>query len=198
MLDAIPHLLATALPLVGSPGPATLSLAAMGAAFGVRASVPYYLGIVFGTMLVLTAVLSGLAAVVLAVPGLGPVLGMAALAYILYLAFRIATAPPVSRTRTTGDGPSFGGALVLAVCNPKAYAALGAVCSSVEVVEASATQDALVKLASLSALMLIVDILWLGFGATFASALAAPRIARTINIAFAVLLVGSVLAALWP
>ncbi|MBB4315646.1 LysE family translocator [Roseospira marina] len=196
MLDDILRLQATALPLAGSPGPATLSIAAMGAAYGVRASLPYCLGIVFGTMLVLIAVASGLAGMLLAVPGLVPVVTVIALGYILYLAVRIATAPPLSRPREPGSRPAVGGALILALSNPKAYAALGAVCSSVVVMPANPTQDALIKVASLSALILVIDIVWLGFGATFSSALGSPRIARVVNVTFAVLLVASVFAAL--
>jgi len=196
MLDNLGLLFITALPLVGSPGPATLSLAAVGVAFGVSASLPHYAGIVIGTILVLIVVASGLAGLVFAVPGVAPVVTILALAYIVYLAVRIARAPPLSRDRPAGTRPSFTGALLLAISNPKAYAALGAVCSGVTVAPGSVIADAMVKVVALGVLVALVDIVWLGFGAVFASALGDPRISRAVNVGFAVLLVLSVAATL--
>jgi threonine/homoserine/homoserine lactone efflux protein len=45
-----------ALALVGSPGPNTLSLAAVGAAFGMRRGIGFMLGLTFGMLLVIIIV----------------------------------------------------------------------------------------------------------------------------------------------
>lgn len=195
MGETLVPLLATALPLMGSPGPATLSLAGVGVAFGVAASVPYLLGIQCGTMMVLIIVASGLAGLVLALPGVLPMVSAVALAYILYLAVKIATAPPPARGRQTSARPSFAGGLLLALGNPKAYAAIGAVCSSVIVAVDSVALDAIAKILALSTLILVINVVWLGFGAAFASVLSNPALSRAVNIGFAVLLVLSVLGA---
>jgi len=192
MLENLTLLLVTALPLMGSPGPATLSLAGLGVAFGITASVPYFLGISGGTTVVLIVVASGLAGLVLALPGVLPVISVLALAYILYLAVKIATAPPPARGHQSGTPPSFAGGLLLALSNPKAYAAIGAVCSGVVVVADSVALDAIVKVLALSTLILVINVTWLGFGAAFASVLSNPRLSRAVNIGFAVLLVLSV------
>ena len=47
-MDGLPGFLLAALALAGSPGPATLSLAAAGAAFGTRRVAGYFLGILIG------------------------------------------------------------------------------------------------------------------------------------------------------
>jgi len=80
--DLLPLLLA-ALPLMGSPGPATLSLAAVGTAFGLRAGVPYLLGIIAGTHLVLVMIATGVTGLVLAEPALVWALTLVASGYIL-------------------------------------------------------------------------------------------------------------------
>ncbi|MER9900489.1 LysE family transporter, partial [Mesorhizobium sp. M0130] len=80
--------------VMGSPGPATISVTAVGAAFGLRDSLRYASGIVVGTVLVLLVVATGIMAVLTALPKLAALLAVVSAAYILYLAFKIATAPP--------------------------------------------------------------------------------------------------------
>ena len=86
--------------VMGSPGPSTMSVTAVGAAFGLRRSLDFLWGLTSGTIAVLIAVATGLFALLLSVPRLAPLLLAASGAYILYLAFKIATAPPLS----TADG----------------------------------------------------------------------------------------------
>jgi threonine/homoserine/homoserine lactone efflux protein len=90
-------LVLASLVVMGSPGPATMSVTALGASFGFRRSVPYLAGIVLGTTAVLLAVAAGLVSMLLSAPRLAPVLLALSAGYIVYLAFRIATAPPLSR-----------------------------------------------------------------------------------------------------
>lgn len=101
-MDAVLLFLLTSLALVGSPGPNTLSLAALGAAFGMRRVVPYMLGLDLGMVAVVALVGSGLWAAVLSSPRIAPVVTFAASAYLIFLAYRIATAPPL-RTAAAGS-----------------------------------------------------------------------------------------------
>ncbi|HER27059.1 MAG TPA: hypothetical protein ENI69_08115 [Rhodospirillales bacterium] len=79
--------------LVGSPGPATLSLAALGASFGVRRGLAYLLGISSGLVVIMAITATGVMGVIFAFPGAAPVITGLGAAYILYLAYRIATVP---------------------------------------------------------------------------------------------------------
>jgi threonine/homoserine/homoserine lactone efflux protein len=196
MFDELALLWFAAVPLVGSPGPATLSLAAMGSAYGVRASLGYLAGIVGGTALVMVILASGLGGALVVAPELLPVITTAAVLYILYLAWRIASAPPLSRGERQAGRPSVRGALFLALTNPKAYAALGALLGSNTVIEGNVVLDGTVKVVALTVLILIVDVVWLNIGSALSRTLADPRLGRAINIVFAVLLVGSVALAL--
>ena len=191
-------LLLAALPLMGSPGPATLSVAALGSTYGLRASLGYYAGIVAGTATVLLVIASGVAGLLLALPGAAPVVAFLASAYIVYLAWKIAAAPPLTTTGQAGKPPAFAGGYLLAIANPKAYAAIGAVYSGHVLVETNIGADTAAKLALLFAVIVAVNGAWLVFGAAFARYLAAPRLARAINVGFALLLVASVAAALLP
>jgi threonine/homoserine/homoserine lactone efflux protein len=88
--------LGAAIALVASPGPATLGLAAAGAAFGFRAARLFLAGLLCGAALTIFLVGSGVAGALLAHPIAAPImLGLAAF-YMLYLAYRIATAPPLT------------------------------------------------------------------------------------------------------
>src|SRR5688500_973299 len=100
-------LIVASLIVMGSPGPSTISITAVGAAFGLRRSLGYLSGLVVGTIAVLLAVATGVVAVLLAVPRLAPVLLVISAVYILYLAYQIATAPPLSKRAAAAAAPSF-------------------------------------------------------------------------------------------
>ncbi len=180
---------------MGSPGPATLSLAATGSAFGFARSLPYLAGIIAGTTGVLLMIAAGIGTLVLTVPGLTPVIVVLAACYLLYLAYRIATAPVLGEAARERPAPSLAGGLLLAIANPKAFAAIGAVYGGIAVVPGHALADAAWKVAVLFAVIIVVNAVWLLAGAAFATLLRQPRVGRAANIAFAVLLVLSVAAA---
>lgn len=187
-----------ALPLMGSPGPATLSTAAVGAAYGARAGLPYLAGIIAGTTGVLLLIASGVTGIVLALPALVWVITLLAAAYILYLAYRIATAPVVSADLSATAKPSLPGGFLLAIANPKAFAAIGAVYTGNSVIDGDVLLDTVAKLLALFAVVVAVNTAWLFFGSGFSRYLRDPRAGRIANITFAVLLVLSVALAIGP
>ncbi len=193
--SAFVPLVVTALAIMGSPGPATISLTATGAAFGVRPSARYLAGIVAGTTVVLLAVAVGVTGVLLATPALRPVLIAAAVGYILYLAYHIATAPPLGAGSAAAAAPSALGGLLLGVANPKAWVAIGAVFVSVRVAS-GAVLDAGIKTVALTMLIVVINTAWLAAGASLAPVLRDPARARRANVLLATALVVSTAAAL--
>jgi threonine/homoserine/homoserine lactone efflux protein len=183
--------------LAGSPGPATLSLAATGAAFGARRGLAYMTGIIIGMVVVMAIVASGVVGVLLTVPGATPVVTVAAAAYFAYLAFRIATAPPLSEETGQRRQPSFGAGLFLSLVNPKGYAAMAALCSCCVLIRDGLALDAAAKIVVLVAIITAVNFAWLFAGAAFTRFFHDPRTNRAINVTFAVLLVASVAATVW-
>lgn len=191
---SIGPLLVTALAIMGSPGPATISLAAAGSAYGVRRSLGYLAGIVAGTVVVLVAVATGITATLLAVPALRAVLLVLSAAYILWLAWRIATAEVGTGPRL-GAAPSLAGGAMLGVANPKAWVAIAATFGSARLAD-PATTDAAAKVALLSVVAVLIMTVWLIVGASFAPALRDPRRARVVNLALAAALVAATALAL--
>lgn len=182
--------------LAGSPGPATLSLAATGAAFGARRGLGYMAGIIAGMVIVIGVTASGVTGVMLALPGATPVLAGLAAAYIFYLAYRIAMAPPLAEQGNQGRQPSFVGGVLLSLVNPKGYAAMAALFSGFALAGERLELVVALKLAILVAIMIVVDTAWLFIGVGLTRFFREPGINRAINVTFAVLLIASVAFAL--
>jgi len=176
--------------IMGSPGPATISLVAAGSVRGVRRSFPYLFGIIVGTTLVLVAVATGLTSAVLAVPAVGSVLIWISAGYILWLAYRIATAPPLSKPTAAPNAFSLMGGALLGIANPKAWVAIAAVFASAHLAD-SPTTDAAAKIAVLTVTIIVICAMWLIAGTSLAPVLRDPRRARLVNAALAVVLVAA-------
>ena len=104
-------LLLSALVIMGSPGPSTISATAVGAAFSLRRSLRYVGGLISGTIAVLLAVSAGAVVLLLATPLGASALAVVSAVYILYLAFKIATAPPLRRSAACAAGSRSGGTI---------------------------------------------------------------------------------------
>jgi threonine/homoserine/homoserine lactone efflux protein len=186
----VASLLVTSLAIMGSPGPATISLTAAGSVYGVRRSLPYLAGIVAGTTIVLVAVATGVTATLLALPALRELLIGISAAYILWLAYHVATAPPLPADRDPGDAPTLNGGLVLGIANPKAWVAIAAVFAG-STLAGGAAVDAAAKVVALIPMIVLINASWLAAGASLAPFLRRPRPARVVNVTLALVLVGA-------
>jgi threonine/homoserine/homoserine lactone efflux protein len=191
-MDALAGFLIAAVALAGSPGPATLSLAAAGAAFGARRAVAYLIGLVAGMVAVMAIVASGVVGLLMALPGVAPVVTGLAAIYFVWLAWRIATAPPLGAEGEGRAPPTFVAGLLLSLVNPKGYAAMAALYSGFALVPGHLALDVGLKLVVLTAVIAVVNVAWLLAGAALTRFFRDPRSNRAINIAFAVALLLSV------
>ncbi len=185
-----------AFPLMGSPGPATISLAGIGTGFGFRKGVPYLLGIILGTVGVLILIATGVSALVLAIPAFITGLTVLATLYILYLAWKIATAPVLASNKATSTAPSLMSGFFLAIANPKAFAAIGAVYTSHTLINGDIFADSLIKILALAVVIVIVNSAWLLLGSSFSRVLSNEKQGRIANIVFGIMLLVSVALAL--
>lgn len=175
-----------------TPGPNNMMLLASGVNFGFRRTVPHMLGISMGHALMVFLVGLGLAGVFKAWPPALLVLKVASVAYMLWLAWKIAQAGAPGEGRAKAAPMTFLQAAAFQWVNPKAWAmALGAV--SAYVAEPSAWAYAavagvfgLVNLPSVS--------VWAGAGQAVRRWLDGPGRLRAFNWTMAGLLVLS----LWP
>jgi threonine/homoserine/homoserine lactone efflux protein len=195
--DAAGSLVVTALAIMGTPGPATISLTAVGSAHGMRRSLGYLAGIVAGTTAVLLAVATGITAALLAVPAVRPVFIAAGAVYILWLAYHIATAPPLAERGGAVAAPGVVGGALLGVANPKAWIAIAAVFASARLADGAAA-DAAVKVAVLTGMIVVINAAWLAAGASLAPLLSDPRRARLVNRSLAAVLVVAAALAVRP
>ena len=111
-------------------------------------------------------------------------------AYILWLAYHIATAPPLSEQTATPEAPSLAGGALLGVANPKGWVGIAAVFTSAHLADDAVT-DAAAKVAVLTAMLIVILATWLVAGTSLAPMLRDPRRARVVNVALAALLVGA-------
>lgn len=191
-MEGLPGFILAGLALAGSPGPATLSLAATGAAFGARSGLAYMAGINLGMVAVMAVTASGIVSLLLALPGARPIVIGLSSAYFAYLAFRIAAAPPLAEGGGQGRQPSFADGIFLSLINPKGYAAMAALFSSFVLIRDRLELDVAAKIMVLAVIIAAVNIAWLVMGAALTRVFSNPRRNRIINVTFALLLIASV------
>jgi len=182
-------LLVASVVVMGSPGPSTISVTAVGAAYGFRRSLSYMSGLIAGTTAVLFAVAIGVVAILLSIQGGASVLVTVSAVYILYLAFKIATAPPLASRAGEVAAPAFGGGFLLAIANPKAYLAIAAVFAGSGSLFGDHALDALAKTAILTVMIVLIHVCWLLAGASLSRMLHDPRRSRIVNVSLAASLV---------
>ena len=74
--------------MVGTPGPANMLAMSAGAAYGLRANIPFMAGLVIGKLGVNILIAFGLGAVIIAVPLAAKIFAFASAGYLCYLALR--------------------------------------------------------------------------------------------------------------
>ncbi len=175
-----------------TPGPNNMMLLASGMNFGFRRTVPHMLGISIGHALMVFLVGLGLAGVFKAWPLALTVLKVASVAYMLWLAWKIANSGAPGEGRAKAVPMTFLQAAAFQWVNPKAWAmALGAVAAYV-------TEPSVWAYATVAGAFACVNLpsvsIWAGAGQAVRRWLEGPGQLRAFNWTMAVLLVLS----LWP
>jgi threonine/homoserine/homoserine lactone efflux protein len=185
--------------LIITPGPGVLSTAGVGSGFGVRAGALYVTGLWLGNNLVGLAVVSGLTATMLAVPSIRMLLLWASVAYLFYLAVRIALAGSRIAFIERREPPGIGGGLVLQAINPKCYAVNTTFFSGFAFFPDSVLLEIVIKFAIINVIWIPIHFLWLAAGISIRKLQLPSRIQFTVNILMALsMLLVVALAALAP
>jgi threonine/homoserine/homoserine lactone efflux protein len=182
--------------LIITPGPGVLSLAGVGAAFGWRQGMQYLAGLFIGTNIVCLAVISGLAAIVLADPIVRTILLAVSTAYLAYLAFRIAFAG-AKIAFISMSTPGLIAGLTLQFINPKAYAVNTTLFSGFAFYPESLFIETGSKLLIVNVIWLLLHCLWLYAGVKINRLELAPRTQRAINFGMAACLLAVVILSVW-
>ncbi|KUF12112.1 LysE family translocator [Pseudoponticoccus marisrubri] len=167
--------------LIVTPGPGVLSTAGLGAAYGFRATLAYVLGLFIGTNIVALAVITGVAAVVLSVPVVRSVLMVASIAYLVYLASRIAFAGTRVAFIEAKAPPALAAGLALQAINPKAYAVNTTLFAGFPFAGTSLAVETASKLVIVNAIWIPIHLAWLWAGASLHRLNLSDRTQRRIN-----------------
>lgn len=175
-----------------TPGPNNMMLIASGANFGFRRTIPHMLGISIGHLAMTLIVGLGLAGVVQQEPRILTLLKWLSVAYLLWLAWKLAHAAAPGSATATGRPMTFLGAAAFQWVNPKAWTmSLGAV-------SAYTTDPTPITVALIAAVFAAVNLpsvsVWTLAGEQLRRVLTSPTRLRAFNYTMAALLIAS----LWP
>lgn len=182
--------------LIVTPGPGVLSTAGVGAAYGFRSGLSYVGGLFLGTNMVALAVITGLAAIILAIPVVREVLMVASVAYLLYLAARIAFAGSRIAFIEARRAPGVGSGVLLQAINPKAYAVNTALITGFAFYPASLAVETGLKLVIINLIWIPIHLGWLWAGVTLHRLNLPERTQRMINYGMALAMLGVVALAI--
>jgi len=172
-----------------TPGPNNLMLMASGANFGVRRTVPHMLGVALGFVFMTVLVGAGLAQAFVAVPQLYTALKVVSVAYLLFLSWKIATAPPPGKASRAGRPMTFLAAAAFQWVNPKAWAMA---LTAVSVYTPSQTKAGILAVAIVFGIVNLPSVgTWAVLGQGMRRVLTNPVRTKAFNVLMAVLLVAS-------
>jgi len=180
-----------------TPGPSNLILTSTGAAVGVLRGLPSLCGVALGMGLMLFLVAFGLGSLVLANPIMLQILKWCGIGFLLWLAWKIATA---GRSATTAGRAHVGfwQAAAFQWVNPKSWlVSASAVAAYLQATSGGVLAQALAFGALFVLAALPSCFVWLAFGAGVQRLLRTDRAVTWFNLAMAALLAGSIVLFIW-
>lgn len=175
-----------------TPGPSNVMLTAAGANAGVVRGLPCLLGVTTGMGFMMFLIPFGLGSIVLENPLVLKALHWCGAAFLLWLAWKIATSGPL-QSRADGGPVGYVGAAVFQWVNPKSWLVSASAAGTFLHAEAGSP---VLQSAFLGGLFFLAALpscfLWLAFGATVQHVLQSERRMRVFNIAMGALLALSI------
>ena len=191
--------------MAGTPGPSNTLLTATGASVGVLRGVPAVIGVAVGMGALMLVVALGLGTLILQTPLIMTAVKWIGAAFLLWLAWKIATSDIATSDVETAHASDDGaprrhtqpvgliGAAGFQWINPKSWLA----CTSAAATFIDPSRgNPYLQAATIALLFVLVALpscfVWLAFGAVVQRGLRSNRAARTFNLVMAALLAGSV------
>lgn len=171
-----------------TPGPNNIILTTVGARYGVLHGMPALLGTALGFGLMLFTVAMGLGSIILSNQLFLDVLRVFGTCALLWLAWKIATAPVTDESQETPSQVRFGfiPAVMFQWVNPKAWIVSVSIVATYIAIESSVLEQA----ATLSSVFIIAALIgclpWLVCGAAIRQLLQSQAASRVFNIALGV------------
>ncbi len=190
-LDLFLAMVAFAAVMAFTPGPNNIMLAASGVNFGFARTIGHMLGVTVGFAVLLIGCAAGLGLIFAAIPALHLVLKAVGALYLLWLAYRVATARPADDAPAAAQPLTFLEAALFQWVNPKGLvAALSAI--SIYVRPGHELADFVLMLGVFTVCTAGAVMTWAGFGVALRGLLRDSLHARIFNGSMTVLLVASV------
>jgi len=183
--------------LIITPGPGVLTTAGVGSSYGWGAGLRFLVGLCLGTNLVALAVVTGVWAAAAAVPGLREGLFALSLAYLLYLAGKVAFAGAKVAFIESSKAPGAVGGLLLQAINPKAYAVNTTLFSGFAFMPGNLTGEIIAKFVIMNIVWIPVHLAWLWAGTALHRLDLAPAVQSGVNKAMAASMLAVVGIAAW-
>ena len=171
-------------------------MASVGSAFGFTRGIPYLLGCAAGLIAVMIAAAIGLSQLVERFPAATLAVSLVGFSYILYLAFKIATHESAATKLEDKVSPGFVAGIVVSLSNPKGWAVMGALFSSMGPIQDVVSKELAIRILILCVIILVGNFAWTLLGERVSKLLTDSAQIRALNRVFAILLVVSVVLAL--
>lgn len=165
---------------------------AAGARFGFRASIPFLAGVILGKQFIIWPLGLGLLTVLSPDSVAFQILRWASVAYILWLAWKIAGARIVEK-EASASAPSFTAGLIVHPLNPKAWAMIIGALTNFSTPDASALSITAASALLFLVLQIVLQSFWTLAGVQVAKLIAGSAKEVWLMRTLAVLMVGSVL-----
>jgi len=177
-----------------TPGPNNVMVLSSGLTYGFRRSLPHIAGIAFGVSFMVAATGLGLGAIFIAYPVLQTILKYAGIAYLVYLAFVIASSDSVASGQDNQRGPlTFWAAVLFQWVNVKGWVMAIGIITAYSAV-AGFPWNIVIQAALMFVMAGLSSLVWALFGSSLRRVLTSPRAVRAFNVVMALLL----LASLYP
>ncbi len=181
-----------------TPGPNNLMLMASGANYGWQRTLPHMLGVTGGFVIMTILAGGGLVQLFDAIPFTYTVLKTASILFLLYLAYKIATAaPPQDQNASLGTPMTFIQAALFQWVNPKALT-MSVTAISAFTPEGSGIMGVVMVAVIFGTINLPSINLWVLLGTQLRRILNVPWKLRAFNVTAGLLLVGSLYPILFP
>jgi len=179
-----------------TPGPNNIMLMASGANFGFKRTLPHMLGVALGFVFLFLVIGAGLANLFERLPKMYYVLKIIGICYLLFLAWKIATAASIEQGNARAKPFTFFQAALFQWVNPKVWV------MSITSISVYAPEQTLHQITFVALVFGIVNIpsltTWVVAGQQLRRWLSNPKRLRKFNIVMALLLVASLYPVLKP
>ena len=191
-MNMVPAIVLFALSTAITPGPNNAMIMASGLNHGIQKSLPHFVGINVGFLVMVICIGFGLGTVFEAAPALHGIIKIVGLFYLIYLAWLIATTPTTNMDRKVAKPLSALQAALFQWVNPKAWVMISGAIATFTSPASSIYSQVLLIAGIFFAVGTPSCLLWLLGGVSLGRVLKNPRHLKMFNVTMALLLVASV------